>query len=145
MTYKIAAFYLFTPLPDYKALQGPLFDTLYAAGVRGTVLLAEEGINGTITAAPENMDTALTALRKLPGCEKLQAKFSESEDAPFLRLKVRLKKEIVTLGIPSVDPTACVGTYVAPQDWNAFNVTVESIRTHDENVTFKLPRILSGE
>ncbi len=133
MTYKIAAFYLFTPLPDYGALQGPLHDKLKTAGVRGTVLLAEEGINGTIATKAANMETALSALRALPGCETLHAKFSESEKAPFLRLKVRLKKEIVTLGIPGIDPTASVGTYVAPEDWNALITDPDTVLIDTRN------------
>lgn len=133
MTYKIAAFYLFTPLPDYKALQAPLYDTLDAAGVSGTVLLAEEGINGTIAATDKGMGIALKALRALPGCQKLNAKFSSSDVMPFLRLKVRLKKEIVTLGIPGIDPTASVGTYVTPEDWNALITDPDTVLIDTRN------------
>ena len=118
MTYTIAAFYLFTPLPEFEALRAPLSDTLEAAGVRGTVLLASEGINGTIAASPDGIEIALAALRALPGCHALEAKFSETDEAPFLRLKVRLKREIVTMGIPGTDPINMVGTYIGAGEWN---------------------------
>ena len=119
MTIRIAAFYKFFDFPHFEAARGPLFETLDAAGVRGTVLLAAEGINGTIAASPEGIETALAALRALPGAETLEAKFSEAEENPFLRLKVRLKREIVTMGVPGTDPNSLVGTYIEPEDWNA--------------------------
>jgi len=118
MTTRIAAFYKFFDFPHFEAARGPLFETLDAAGVRGTVLLAAEGVNGTIAASPEGIETALAALRALPGAETLEAKFSEAEENPFLRLKVRLKREIVTMGVPGTDPNSLVGTYVEPEDWN---------------------------
>ena len=119
MTTRIAAFYLFFPFPGFEAAREPLRQTLEAAGVRGTVLLAGEGVNGTIAASPEGIETALAALRAFPGAETLEAKFAEAPENPFLRLKVRLKREIVTMGIPGTDPNALVGTYVEPEDWNA--------------------------
>ncbi|MEZ5997499.1 MAG: rhodanese-related sulfurtransferase [Hyphomonas sp.] len=118
MTTRIAAFYKFFAFPDFEAARAPLFETLDAAGVRGTVLLAAEGVNGTIAASPEGIDAALAVLRALPGAEGLEAKFSEADENPFLRLKVRLKREIVTMGVPGTDPNALVGTYVEPEDWN---------------------------
>jgi UPF0176 protein len=119
MTFKVAAFYKFFALPDFESRRAPLAETLDAAGVKGTVLLATEGVNGTIAGTPEAIDTALAALRALPGCETLQAKFAEADEMPFLRLKVRLKREIVSMGVPGTDPNAIVGTYVAPEAWNA--------------------------
>ncbi|MEZ5952835.1 MAG: rhodanese-related sulfurtransferase [Hyphomonas sp.] len=119
MTIRIAAFYKFFDFPGFEAARPCLAETLEAAGVRGTVLLAAEGINGTIAASPEGIETALAALRALPGAETLEAKFSEAEENPFLRLKVRLKREIVTMGVPGTDPNALVGTYIEPEDWNA--------------------------
>ncbi len=117
--YTATAFYKFVRLQDPAALQGPLYDALHALGVKGTVLLAEEGINGTIAGPSEVMGDALAALKALPGCADLDSKDSPSRDLPFLRLKVRLKKEIVTMGVPGTDPTCLVGTYVNPEDWNA--------------------------
>jgi UPF0176 protein len=119
MTFKVAAFYKFFALPDFDSRRAPLAETLDTAGVKGTVLLATEGVNGTIAGTPEAIDTALTALRALPGCETLQAKFAEADEMPFLRLKVRLKREIVSMGVPGTNPNAIVGTYVAPDAWNA--------------------------
>mgnify|MGYP003630968314 FL=1 len=119
MTFKVAAFYKFFALPDFESRRAPLAETLEASGVKGTVLLATEGVNGTIAGTPEAIDTALAALRALPGCETLQAKFAEADEMPFLRLKVRLKREIVSMGVPGTDPNAIVGTYVAPEAWNA--------------------------
>tara|TARA_R110000787_G_scaffold8528_3_gene28852 strand:+ start:126 stop:1067 length:942 start_codon:yes stop_codon:yes gene_type:complete len=119
MTFKVAAFYKFFALPDFESRRAPLAETLEASGVKGTVLLATEGVNGTIAGTPEAIETALTALRALPGCETLQAKFAEADEMPFLRLKVRLKREIVSMGVPGTDPNAIVGTYVAPEAWNA--------------------------
>ena len=114
----VAAFYKFAPLPDFEERRAPLFETLDAAGVMGTVLLAAEGVNGTISGTREGIDTALTALRALPGCSDLDHKEAIAETLPFHRLKVRLKREIVTLG-QDADPNALVGTYVSPRDWNA--------------------------
>ena len=114
----VAAFYKFAPLPDFEERRAPLFETLDAAGVMGTVLLASEGVNGTISGTRAGIDTALAALRALPGCEGLDHKEAIAESLPFHRLKVRLKREIVTMGVPGVDPNALVGTYVAPTDWN---------------------------
>jgi len=89
------------------------------AAVRGTLLLAPEGINGTIAGARAGIDAVLAAIRALPGCADMEHKESFATEMPFLRLKVRLKKEIVTMGQPQVDPRAHVGHYVAPRDWNA--------------------------
>ncbi|MFH1517101.1 MAG: hypothetical protein ABIH17_04380, partial [Pseudomonadota bacterium] len=97
MTYRVAAFYKFFALPDFEARRATLAETLGAAGVKGTVLLAAEGVNGTIAGTAEAIATALAALRALPGCETLEAKFAEADEMPFLRLKVRLKREIVSM------------------------------------------------
>lgn len=118
MRYKIAALYKFVSLPDYAELQPWLKAMGDQLGVRGTVLLATEGINGTVAGAPESIDALMDFLRSDPRLADLDAKFSESEDQPFLRFKVRLKREIVTLGVAGTDPTQTVGTYVNPDDWN---------------------------
>jgi UPF0176 protein len=118
MTYTVAAFYKFFSFPDFEARRAALAETLCGAGVKGTVLLASEGVNGTIAGTAESIETALTTLRALPGAADLEAKFSETDEMPFLRLKVRLKKEIVTMGIPGTDPNALVGTYIEPTAWN---------------------------
>jgi UPF0176 protein len=111
----IAALYHFTRFPDPDALRGPLLDLCLAQGVKGPLLLAGEGVNGTIA----GIDAVLAHLRGLPGCAGLEWKESFAEDQPFGRMKVKLKREIVTMGMPDVDPRAAVGHYVQPQDWNA--------------------------
>ncbi len=119
MTVRIAAFYKFFPFPDYAARRQPVAKALCGLGIRGTLLLAEEGLNGTLAGRPEAIGEALALLRALPGAEGLEAKFSEAAAMPFRRLKVRLKREIVTMGVPGTDPTHLAGSYVKPEDWNA--------------------------
>ena len=115
----VAALYHFTAFPDPQALQGPLARIACAHGVRGTLLLAPEGINGTIAGTRDGINAVLAHIRALPGCAALECKESSAETMPFGRMKVRLKREIVTMGQPDVDPTASVGRYVLPADWNA--------------------------
>lgn len=115
---RIAALYKFTALEDPAALRGPLARLACSKGVRGTVLLAPEGINGTIAGDAEGMGAVIDHIRGLPGCANIDVKMSTADEMPFGRLKVRLKREIVTMGKPGVDPTAAVGTYVDPSDWN---------------------------
>ena len=114
----VAALYHFTKFADHKSLRAPLQAVCDKHGVKGSLLLAHEGINGTIAGTRAGIDAVLKAVRALPGCAELEHKESFASDMPFLRMKVKLKKEIVTLGVPSVDPTAHVGHYVDPQDWN---------------------------
>ncbi len=114
----VAAFYHFTPFADHAALREPLLAELSAHELKGTVLLASEGFNGTLAGSRAGIDAALKALRALPNAEGLEHKESYAEHMPFDRLKVRLKKEIVTMGVPGVDPLSTVGTYIAPEDWN---------------------------
>ena len=115
----VSAFYHFTRFNDPSALREPLATALRAQGLRGTVLLAGEGVNGTIAGSRTGIDEAMGILRALPGCRALEHKESTAETMPFYRLKVRLKKEIVALGVPDIDPVREVGTYVDPVDWNA--------------------------
>ena len=116
--YIVAALYHFTRFADPAALQPPLLDLCKSRGVMGTLLLAKEGINGTIAGDREGIDAVLAHIRGLPGCADLDWKESTATVAPFHRMKVRLKKEIVTMGQPDVDPVARVGNYVDPADWN---------------------------
>lgn len=117
--YDVAAYYLFTPLADPAGLVDDLRADLDALGARGTLLLAAEGINGTLAAPAGRIEAVVARLRAIPGCGALAPKYSTSEEAPFAKLKVRLKREIVTMGVPGVDPVASVGRYVPPADWNA--------------------------
>ncbi|APE28075.1 rhodanese-related sulfurtransferase [Aurantiacibacter gangjinensis] len=116
---QVAALYKFTRFDEPAALKPALESVCRANGVKGTLLLAPEGINGTIAAAPEAIASVLRHIRTLPGCADIEVKFSEAEAMPFLRMKVRLKREIVTMGQPDIDPLTGVGHYVAPEDWNA--------------------------
>ncbi|WP_339113687.1 rhodanese-related sulfurtransferase [Thioclava sp. GXIMD2076] len=116
--YIVAALYHFTRFDDLAAIRGPLLALAQEAGVKGTLLLAHEGINGTIAGPREGIDAVLAHVRALPGCAGLDWKESTAEDEPFLRMKVKLKKEIVTMGQPDVDPTASVGNYCTPEEWN---------------------------
>jgi UPF0176 protein len=116
--YIVAALYHFTKFADHKALQAPLQAVCDKNGVKGSLLLAHEGINGTIAGTRKGIDAVLAAIGALPGCTDFGYKESTAAEMPFLRMKVKLKKEIVTLGRPFVDPTAHVGNYVNPEDWN---------------------------
>lgn len=115
----VAALYKFTPFADHGTLQAPLLGCCRAAGVKGTLLLAQEGINGTIAGSDAGIAAVLDHIRTLPGCADLEVKFSRAPALPFHRMKVRLKREIVTMGQPNIDPLGSVGTYVPPADWNA--------------------------
>lgn len=117
--YIVAALYHFTRFEDVAALRAPLTQVCCGNEVKGTLLLAPEGINGTIAGSRAGIDAVLAHIRALPGCAALEHKESEAREQPFYRMKVRLKKEIVTMGQPHVDPTATVGNYVSPADWNA--------------------------
>ncbi|MEP1520633.1 rhodanese-related sulfurtransferase [Ascidiaceihabitans sp.] len=117
--YTIAALYHFTRFDDPDGLRPALKALCLDQNVKGTLLLAGEGINGTIAGPRSGIDAVLAHIRALPGCEGLEWKESFADTAPFGKIKVRLKREIVTMGQPDVDPQAKVGNYVTPEDWNA--------------------------
>jgi UPF0176 protein len=114
-----AALYRFVELPDAAALKVPLQAVCDANGVKGTLLLAQEGINGTIAGRESGVRAVLAHLRADQRLAALEHKEAWSEKPPFLRMKVRIKKEIVTLGVAGVNPAQMAGCYVKPQDWNA--------------------------
>jgi UPF0176 protein len=114
----VAALYHFTRFSDIAAIKPPLLALCEAVGVKGTLLLAAEGINGTIAGSRDGIDRVLAHVRSLPGCDSLDWKESPAETMPFGKMKVRLKREIVTMGQPSVDPRAQVGHYVTADQWN---------------------------
>ncbi|WP_342617998.1 rhodanese-related sulfurtransferase [Rhodoferax sp. GW822-FHT02A01] len=114
-----AAFYKFVDLPDFESRKAPLLALCQQHNVKGLILLAREGINSTIAGAAEDVHAVLAFLRSDPLLADLPHKESWSHKAPFHRMKVRLKKEIVTLNVPGISPTQMAGTYVKPQDWNA--------------------------
>jgi UPF0176 protein len=131
-----AAFYKFVELPDFADLKAPLLACCEANAVKGLILLAHEGINSTIAGPESGVRAVLAALRQDPRFADLQHKEAWSTKSPFYRMKVRLKKEIVTMGVPDVSPTKMAGTYVKPQDWNALisdpNVVVVDTRNDYE-------------
>ena len=119
MLFLTAALYKFVELPDHAALQAPLLACCEANGVKGTLLLAAEGINGTIAGPEAGVHAVLTYLRSDPRLAALKHKEAWAEQMPFYRMKVRLKREIVTMGVPDVHPALNAGQYVKPADWNA--------------------------
>lgn len=114
-----AAFYKFVALPDFAARKAPLLAYCEERHVKGLILLAQEGINSTIAGAADDVHAVLAYLRSDPLLADLQHKESFADKAPFYRMKVRLKKEIVTMQVPGISPTHMAGTYVKPEDWNA--------------------------
>lgn len=117
--YVVAALYQFTPLPDFEVHQKPLQSVCDDHDVMGTVLLATEGLNGTIAGSRTGIDAVLHHIRtQIPGCVDLDHKESFATDRPFYRMKVRLKREIVTMGVEGVNPNEMVGEYVDPANWN---------------------------
>jgi UPF0176 protein len=117
--YLTAALYKFVDLPDHEALREPLLNCCETNEVKGTLLLASEGINGTIAGPEAGVRAVLAHLRADPRLASIQHKEAWADKPPFTRMKVRLKKEIVTLRVPGLDPNKTVGQYVKPQDWNA--------------------------
>ncbi len=115
----ICALYHFARLEDYVDLRTPLLDLMEREEIRGTLLLAAEGINGTVAGSRQAIDQLLSWLRNDSRLARLACKESYADEQPFYRTKVKLKKEIVTMGVPSIDPNHIVGTYVKPEDWNA--------------------------
>ncbi len=114
----VAALYRFAPVADTLALRERLV-ALCGEEVRGTLLVAHEGINGTIAGPHDAIRRVVDGIYAEPGFERLELKYSGANEMPFYRMKVRIKKEIVTMGLPNLDPVNGVGTYVKPQDWNA--------------------------
>lgn len=119
MTIVAASFYKFVELPDYAARRGPLLAHCEAVGVKGTILLAAEGINGTIAGTRSSVQAVLQLLRADARLRDLEHKEAVTSQMPFYRMKVRLKREIVTLGVPGLQPARMAGTYVPPSEWHA--------------------------
>ena len=118
--FKVAALYKFSEIDNPLEVQISLKKILKKLSIYGTILVGSEGINGTISAKNEkNLNKALMHLKNLKGFNDLDIKFSDSKKNPFVRLKIKLKQEIVTIGDKSIDPTKSVGEYVNPEDWNS--------------------------
>jgi len=119
MTFTVAALYRFVSFDDPAALRQALLDLCAVEGVMGTLLLAREGVNGTIAGTEAGITAVLDHIRGLPDCAALDVKYSTAAEMPFQRMKVRLKKEIVTMKVPGLDPARDAAPYVDPADWNA--------------------------
>ena len=132
----VSALYKFVTLNEFEKLKNPLLSVMKHHGIRGTLLLAKEGINGTVAGRHNAIDALHVWLSKQSGLDNIVHKESYCEQMPFNRTKVKLKKEIVTLGIEDIDPKRVVGTYVKPKDWNqliaADDVTVIDTRNDYE-------------
>lgn len=118
MPFVVIALYKFVRFDDFVEKRIPLLDVCTKNEIKGTLLLAQEGINGTVAGTREGVDALLLYLKSDPRFKDLEFKESYADEMPFRRMKVRLKKEIVTIGVPEADPTIKVGTYVKPEDWN---------------------------
>jgi len=115
----VCAMYRFVDLPNYEEIKPSLLEQMTRLEIKGTLLLAKEGINGTVSGEPANIQALLDWLRQIPAFADIDYKLSYDEEQPFYRTKVKLKKEIVTMGVEGIDPKRVVGTYVKPKDWNA--------------------------
>ncbi len=119
MSQVVCAMYKFVRLENYQDLRQPLQSVMEENGVKGTLLLAEEGINGTVAGSREGIDAVISWIHQDPRLTDISTKESFDAEMPFYRTKVKLKKEIVTMGVEGIDPREVVGTYVKPKDWNA--------------------------
>ncbi|ATE66777.1 rhodanese-related sulfurtransferase [Rhizorhabdus dicambivorans] len=124
---RVAALYQFTRFADCEAVRAPLAALCDRLGVKGTLLIAGEGINGTIAGGDAAIDEAIAHIRSLPGCAAIDVKYARAETMPFHRMKVRLKREIVTMGEPDIDPLEGAGHYVEPGEWNALIADPDTI------------------
>lgn len=134
--YVVAALYRFVHLPDFESMREPLLSFCQTQDIKGTLLLAKEGINGTVSGSRQAINALLVYLKKDERLAALEHKESFHEQPPFYRMKVKLKKEIVTMGVEGIDPNQVVGTYVKPREWNALisdpEVVVIDTRNHYE-------------
>lgn len=127
MPVTVAALYRFARFADFSEWRQPLLDLCRREGIMGTLLLAPEGINGTVAGGESAIAQLLSFLESIPALAGLEVKFSRAAEMPFRRMKVRLKKEIVTMGVEGIDPVASVGTYVDSRDWNALIADPDTI------------------
>ncbi len=130
---KVAALYRFAPVDDVETTRISLLRACNAAKVKGTILTASEGINGTIAGHPAGIDAVVNYIRAIPGFAELDVKYSHADKMPFIRLKVRTKNEIVTMGVAGIDPRREVGTYVDAHDWNALLTDPDTILIDTRN------------
>ncbi len=116
---RVAALYRFARLDAFETLRAPLAAFCCGRGIKGTLLLAHEGINGTVAGSEAAIGELIAYIEAIDGMAGLEVKYSAAADMPFHRMKVRLKREIVTMGVEDIDPATSAGTYVVPADWNA--------------------------
>ena len=135
-TYDIAAFYVFAPIPDAASARAALLDAAAAEELRGTTIVAGEGFNGTMAGSRDGLEQYLAQMRRIAGDTGWEVKWSEADHAPFKKLKIRLKREIVTMGEPGVSPTAAVGRYVEARDWNRL-ITANDVVVIDTRNTYE--------
>ncbi len=133
MSISVAALYRFTRFDDPLAIRKDVRTLFAARGIKGTIILAREGINGTIAGSEPAIGEAITLLKALPGCAAMDVKYATAENPPFYRLKIHVKPEIVTLGVPGIDPSQQAGHYVAAADWNALISDPETLLIDTRN------------
>ena len=131
--YKVAALYKFQSIASSQEIQVLIRSSLKELNITGTILVGGEGLNGTISGSPDAIDKAITVLKSIDGFSTLDVKYSTSSENPFIRLKVKLKKEIVTIGDMTVDPNKVVGEYIEPNDWNALIADEDTILIDTRN------------
>ncbi len=133
MTWTVAALYRFASFDDPASLRQPLLGLCDAREICGTLLLAPEGINGTIAGDADGIAAVIAHIRALPGCAALDVKYSAAQAKPFGRMKVKVKREIVTMNAGTLDPAQNAGRYIEPQDWNALITDPETILIDTRN------------
>ncbi len=131
--YHVAALYHFAQLPDYQDRKAPLLTLCNTHDIMGTILLANEGVNGTIAGRKDGLQAVIDYLSSWDGFDGLSAKYSTAEEKPFFRMKVRLKKEIVTMGVPEVNGAVNPGQYVKPEDWDSLTSDPSTILIDTRN------------
>ena len=130
--FRVAALYRFCRIERHEEMCAPLLELCRAQGVKGTLLLASEGINGTVAGSESAIDALLAFLERRLGLSGLEIKYSAASEMPFHRMKVRLKQEIVTMGVDGIDP-ADAGVYVEPRDWNRLAADPDTILIDTRN------------
>lgn len=131
--FRVAALYRFCRLEAFEELRAPLAAFCCSHGIKGTLLLAREGINGTVAGSDEAIAELIGWLEAVPEFTGLEVKYSHAAEMPFHRMKVRLKREIVTMGVEGIDPLEGTGAYVAAQDWNALIADPDTIIVDTRN------------
>ncbi|MBD7989805.1 rhodanese-related sulfurtransferase [Ochrobactrum quorumnocens] len=133
LPFTVAALYCFARLPQYESLREPLAELCCANGIKGTLLLAGEGINGTVAGTKPAIEKLVAYITAIPELANPELKYSYASEMPFYRMKVRLKREIVTMGVDGIDPLKSVGTYIAPKDWNALIADEDTVVVDTRN------------